>query len=48
MDVHNENCEEVFQAERKEAVKPGVYRLDCAVRTEDQALVFMPMAIVLS
>ena len=34
MDVHNENCEEVFQAERKEAVKPGVYRLDCAVRTE--------------
>ena len=34
MDVHNENCEEVFQAERKEAVEPGVYRLDCAVRTE--------------
>ncbi len=34
MDVHNENCEEVFQAERKEAVEPGVYRLECAVRTE--------------
>ena len=34
LDVHNENCEEVFQVERKEAVKPGVYRLDCAVRAE--------------
>ena len=34
MDVHNENCEEVFQTERKEAVEPGIYRLECAVRTE--------------
>jgi phage shock protein PspC (stress-responsive transcriptional regulator) len=34
LDVHNENCDEVFQVERKEAVKPGVYRLDCAVRAE--------------
>ena len=34
LDVHNENCEEVFQVERKEAVKPGVYRLNCAVRAE--------------
>ena len=34
LDVYNENCEEVFQAERKEAVEPGVYRLDCAVRAE--------------
>ena len=34
LDVYNENCEQVFQAERKEAVEPGVYRLDCAVRAE--------------
>lgn len=34
LDVYNEDCEEVFQAERKEAVEPGVYRLDCAVRAE--------------
>lgn len=34
LDVYNENCEEVFQVERKEAVKPGVYRLDCVVRAE--------------
>ena len=32
--VYNENCKEVFQVERKEAVKPGVYRLDCVVRAE--------------
>ena len=34
LDVYNENCDEVFQVERKEAVKPGVYRLDCVVRAE--------------
>jgi len=34
LDVYNENCEEVFQVERKEAVEPGVYRMDCAVRAE--------------
>ena len=34
LDVFNENCEEVFQAERKEAVKPGVYYLEFSVRTE--------------
>ena len=34
LDVYNENCEEVFQVERKEGVKPGVYRLDCVVRAE--------------
>ena len=34
LDVYNENCKEVFQVERKEAVKPGVYRLDCVVRAE--------------
>ena len=34
LDVYNENCEEVFQVERKEGVKPGIYRLDCVVRAE--------------
>ena len=34
LDVYNENCEEVFQVERKEGVGPGVYRLDCVVRAE--------------
>ena len=34
LDVYNENCEEVFQAERKESVESGIYRLDCAVRAE--------------
>ena len=34
LDVYNENCKEVYQVERKEAVKPGVYRLDCVVRAE--------------
>ena len=34
LDVFNENCEEVFQAERKEAVEPGVYYLEFSVRTE--------------
>lgn len=34
LDVYNEDCQEVFQVERKESVKPGVYRLDCVVRAE--------------
>ena len=34
LDVYNENCEEVFQAERKEAVEPGVYYLEFSVRAE--------------
>ena len=34
LDVYNENCEEVFQVERKEGVQPGIYRLDCVVRAE--------------
>ena len=34
LDAYNEDCEEVFQVERKETVEPGVYRLDCAVRAE--------------
>ena len=34
LDVYNEDCEEVFQAERKEAVEPGVYYLEFSVRAE--------------
>ena len=34
LDVFNENCEEVFQAERREAVEPGVFYLEFSVRTE--------------
>ena len=34
LDVFNEDCEEVFQAERKEAVEPGVYYLEFSVRAE--------------
>ena len=34
LDVYNENCDEVFQVERKEGVQPGIYRLDCVVRAE--------------
>ena len=34
LDAWNENCQEVYQAERKEAVVPGVYRLSCIARTE--------------
>ena len=34
LDAWNEACEEVYQAERKEAVQPGIYRLDCIARAE--------------
>ncbi|WP_028902419.1 PspC domain-containing protein [Prevotella sp. P6B4] len=34
MDVFNDNCEEVFQAERKEKVEPGIYQLTCYARAE--------------
>ena len=34
LDVFNEDCEEVFQAERKEAVEPGIYYLEFSVRAE--------------
>ena len=34
LDAHNEDCQEVFQVERKEAVEPGVYRLECMGRAE--------------
>lgn len=34
LDAWNEDCKEVFQAERKEAVEPGVYRLSCIARAE--------------
>ena len=34
MDVFNNRCEEVFQAERKEKVEPGIYELTCYARAE--------------
>lgn len=34
LDTYNDNCEALFQAERKQEVMPGVYRLDCLVRAE--------------
>jgi len=34
LDAWNEACQEVYQAERKEAVQPGIYRLDCIARAE--------------
>ena len=34
LDAWNENCKEVYQAERKEAVAPGIYRLSCIARAE--------------
>ena len=34
LDAWNESCQEVYQAERKEALKPGIYRLDCIARAE--------------
>lgn len=34
LDAWNENCQEVYQAERKEAVKPGIYQLSCIARAE--------------
>lgn len=34
MDVFNNNCKEVFQAERKEKVAPGIYQLTCYGRAE--------------
>ena len=34
LDAWNEACEEVYQVERKEAVEPGIYRLDCIARAE--------------
>jgi hypothetical protein len=34
LDTFNEKCEEVFQAERKEKVEPGIYELSCFGRAE--------------
>lgn len=34
LDAYDEDCREVYQAERKEAVTPGIYRLDCLARAE--------------
>ena len=34
LDTYNDACEEIFQAERKETVKPGIYQLSCIARAE--------------
>ena len=34
LDAWDENCKEVFQVERKEAVEPGIYKLSCIARAE--------------
>ncbi len=34
LDAWSDDCQEVYQAERKEAIEPGIYRLDCIARTE--------------
>lgn len=34
LDTYNDNCLALFQVERKQAVQPGVYRLDCIGRAE--------------
>ena len=34
LDVFNDRCEEIFQAERKEKVEPGIYQLTCYARAE--------------
>ncbi len=34
LDTYNYACEAVYQVERKQAVEPGIYRLDCIARAE--------------
>ena len=34
LDAYDDDCDEVYQAERKEKVEPGVYRLSCLARSE--------------
>lgn len=34
LDAWNENCEEVYTAEHREFVEPGIYRLTCLARAE--------------
>lgn len=34
LDVYNDACNAIVQVERKEAVEPGIYRMDCLVRAE--------------
>lgn len=44
LDTYNENCEAILQVERSQAVKPGVYRLDCLVRAEGPGAYVYAMA----
>ncbi len=34
LDTNDDNCNAVFQVERRQAVEPGIYRMDCLVRAE--------------
>lgn len=44
LDTYNKNCEAILQVERSQAVKPGVYRLDCLVRAEGPGAYVYAMA----
>lgn len=34
LDTYNDECRAIYQVERKQAVEPGIYRLDCIARAE--------------
>ena len=44
LDTYNDNCEAILQVERSQAVKPGVYRMDCLVRAEGPGAYVYAMA----
>ena len=44
LDTYDENCEAILRVERKQDLKPGVYRLDCLVRAEGPGAYVYAMA----
>lgn len=44
LDTYDENCEATLRVERKQDLKPGVYRLDCLVRAEGPGAYVYAMA----
>ena len=44
LDTYNDNCEAVLRVERKQDLKPGVYRMDCLVRAEGPGAYVYAMA----
>ena len=44
LDTYNDNCEAILQVERSQAMKPGVYRMDCLVRAEGPGAYVYAMA----